>query len=371
MGRPTEGWYLTWKRGWAYCRFTWQGTDVRLALRTRDKRQAQEAAARAYADVVSGRRRPLKRRPGHVLGLEELLDAWIESKKPSLDPRTLESIEAYAARYLDSFQHLDRITEASGANFGMARLGQVLRTTALRELAYLREFLRWCKQQQVVAEVPHIPRLPAKAQGKRSGPQRAKSVHISPTEAALILADLPPLSKTIGGRKWPIRDRFRFAWETALRPETISRLSVPDNWRPGMKHVELTNEDDKARWGREIDLTPIALGILEAVNPGDGLLFGDHCYYKVIKRVAIAVLGPIRGKSFAPYDFRHGRAKALLDAGAPIRGVSYILGHKRVSTTDKYLAPERSAGLAALAAAAKTVSAPNPPPTKHRRRKDA
>jgi integrase len=137
-------------------------------------------------------------------------------------------------------------------------------------------------------------------------------------------------------------------WETGLRPETLSRLSVPDHWRPGMRHLELTNEDDKARFGREVDLTDEAVEILQRVATGRGPIFGRHNYSKAIKRAAVTVLGSIRGRGFAPYDFRHGRAKALLDAGAPIRGVSYVLGHKRVSTTDKYLAPERSAGRDAL-----------------------
>ena len=349
MGRPAEGWKVHWKRGWAYCHFTWDHHEHRIALRTRDKREAQEAAAREYAEVVSGRRRPLRRRPGKLLDLADLMDAWIESKRPSIDVSFIKTLDGYARRFIDYFESLDRITEATGANYGLARLGQVLRTSVLRERAYLNEFLRWCVQQGALVAAPYIPPLPPKAQGVRSGKQRAKSVHITPDEAKAILALVPEESKTIDGRKWPKRARFAFMWETALRPETLSRLSVPENWRPGMKHLELTNDDDKARFGREVDLSAEALRILVAVAPAVGAVFGRHNYSKALKVAAAEVLGPVRGKLFAPYDFRHGRAKALLDAGAPIRGVSYVLGHKRVSTTDKYLAPERSAGQQALA----------------------
>jgi integrase len=137
-------------------------------------------------------------------------------------------------------------------------------------------------------------------------------------------------------------------WETALRPETISRLRVPENWRPGMHHLEIQNEDDKARFGREVDLTDEAVSILVSATPEAGPVFGHHVFYKALKRAATQVLGPERGKRFAPYDFRHGRAKELLDAGALIRGVGWVLGHKRASTTDKYLAPDRSAGRDAI-----------------------
>lgn len=350
MGRIAKGWSVRWKRGWAYCCFTWAGTEHRVALRTRDNREAQASAPRAYAEVVSGERRPLRRQPGRLLDLAQLMDAWIESKRPSLDPATVPTLDIYARRFVDYFVSLDRITEASTTNYGLARLGQALRTTVLRELAYLRQFLAWAKVHGALLDVPHVPALPPKAQGQRTGPQRAKSVHISPAEAKAILAELPEESKTIDGRKWPLRARFAFMWETGLRPETLSRLRVPDNWRPGMTHLELTNEDDKARFGREVDLTPEAVRILKRVSPERGEVFGRHVYYKAIKRAAIAVLGPVRGQDFAPYDFRHGRAKSLLDAGAPLRGVSYLLGHKRPTTTDKYLAPERSAGRKALEA---------------------
>lgn len=366
MGRPSEGVHVRWKRGWAYACFTWERYEHKIALRTKDKRAAQEAAARAYAEVVSGQRRPIRRQPGQLLDLADLLDEWIESKRSGLDPMTVPTIENYARRFVDFFGSLDRITEASGLAYGQARLGQVLRTSVNRELSYLREFLRWCKVQGALAATPHIPRLPPKAQGVRAGPQRAKSVHITPEQAAQILALLPEESKTIDGRKWPLRARFEFMWETTLRPETISRLMVPDHWRPGVRHLELTNEDDKARWGREVDLTDKAVAILERVAPKRGAIFGRHSYYKAIKRAAIEVLGPVKGAKFAPYDFRHGRAKALLDARAPIRGVSYVLGHKLVSTTDKYLAPERSAGREALA-----VTGAFSDPPKRRRKKDA
>lgn len=372
MGRQAKGWSVRWKRGWAYCCFTWDGHEYRIALLTKDQRKAAEAAPSAYAQVVTGERRALRRQPGQLLDLADLLDTWLESKRPTIDVKFFPTLESYCRRFVDYFERLDKITEATGANYGIARLGQVLRTTVLRELSYLREFLRWCKVQGALASVPNIPRLPPKAQGKRSGPQRAKSVHISPDQALAILALLPEESKKIDGRRWPLRKRFEFMWETALRPESISRLRVPDNWRPGARHVELTNEDDKARYGREVDLTDAALDILTAVAPGSGLIFGEHTYYKAIKRAAIAVLGPIKGKSFAPYDFRHGRAKSLLDAGAPIRGVSYVLGHKRVSTTDKYLAPERSAGQEALRQGGGfTIPGPKADPKKRRSKRDA
>ncbi len=351
MGRPAKGPAVLWKRGWAYVRFTWQGARYTEALGTQDPEKASTQAARTYAEVVAGRRRPVAVRPGKLQPLEDLWADWVDWKRPSIDEETATTLEYYGDRFVDYFETLDGVTEARGASYGMARLGQVCRSTVLKELCFLRQFLSWCVQQGALLGAPTIPRLPPKAKGKRTGPQRSGYVEVTPEEAVAVIAALPELSKTIDGRKWPLRDRYAFAWETTFRPETVSRLSVPNNWRPGLKHVVLDDEDDQARYGREVDLTPAAVAILKRHAPEEGPIFGRHEYYKAIKRAAAQVLDAHRAKSFAPYDFRHGRARALIDAGAPIRGVSWLLGHKRVSTTDRYTAPDRRAGRAALAVA--------------------
>lgn len=348
MGRSAKGPTVRWKRGWAYSCFTWAGHPYRIALLTRDERAAQEASSREYAKIVTGEVRPVRRQPGKLHDLADLFDLWIESKRPSLDVTTVPTLDGYARRFIDFFGTLGGIDKASSSTYGLARLGQALRTTVLRELAYLRQFLDWCVLHGALSVAPVVPKLPPKARGIRTGKQRAKAVHISPEQAAEILSLLPLESKTIDGRKWPVRDRFAFTWQTMLRPESIARIRTPEHWRPGSDQLELEDEDDKARWGRILDLSPEAVRILTRVAPKDGVVFGHHNFSKVLKRVACAVLGPRLGKMFAPYDFRHGGAKDALDAGAAIRGVAYNLGHKRVSTTDKYLAPDRAAGKEAL-----------------------
>jgi integrase len=347
MGRPSEGFKVRWKRGWAYACFTWAKREYRIALRTRNEREAEEAAAREYAKVVSGERRPVKRQTGKLHDLADLFDLWLESKRTTVDVDFFPTLEGYARRYVAFFVTLGEIDEASGSTYGLARLGQALRTTVLRELSYLRQFLAWCVLHGALTSAPAIPSLPPRAKGIRTGKQRAKPVFVSPDQAAQILALLPEESKTIAGRKWPIRARFAVTWETMLRPETIARLRVPENWRPGSRQIDLDDEDDKIRWGRSIDLSPEAVRLLTSVAPASGVIFGHHVFYKVLKRVASTVLGPRLGRMFAPYDFRHGGAKDTLDSGAPIRGLSYNLGHKRVSTTDKYTAPDREAGAVA------------------------
>lgn len=344
MGRRPQGWYIVRKRGWAYVYFTHASVEHRIALGTRDDGEARKRAAQEYAEVVSGRRRTVRKRGPALYGLKELIAMWLDSLNGDLDAETIKTCVIYGRKYLRFFEETDLITSEGIGDYVLARMRAVTRKTMLKERTFLRRFLRWCVAQKVLTHVPAFPELPAPtATGTRSGTQRTKPVEITPAEAAAILAALPETSKRIGKRKWPVRARFAFAWETGLRPETVSRIDVPRTWQHGARELELHDEDDKARYGRTIPLTDEAVHLLNDVAPLEGVIFGDHNFTKALKRAAIAMLGPVRGKRFAAYDFRHGRAQQLVDETGDLAGVAYVLGHKKLSTTDRYLRGSRRA----------------------------
>jgi len=344
MGRRPQGWRLYPKRGWLYVAFTFAGVEHRIALGTRDHGEAGKLAAKEYAEVVSGRRRPLRKRGPALLDLKLLIAEWIDSLNGELDVETIKTCEIYGRKYLGFFKEADALTSESIGDYVLARMRAVTRKTMLKERTFLRRFLRWCVSKRVLPNVPAFPELPApSALGTRSGKQRLKPVEITPAEAAEILTALPKESKRIGARKWPVRARFAFAWETGLRPETVSRIDVPRTWQRGARELELHDEDDKARYGRILPITDEAVRLLLEVAPPEGVVFGDHNFSKAIKRAAKSVLGPFRGARFAPYDFRHGRAQQLVDETGDLAGVAYVLGHKRLSTTDRYTRGSRRA----------------------------
>lgn len=368
MGRHAEGWKLKTKRGWYYVHFTHEHTPYRIPLFTKDPGEASERAQTEYAAVIGGRKRI---EPGIVRHytaagsrpLDVLIAEWIASTEGALDEATRATLVTYGRHFIAYFKTIDGMTEPACKAYGTTRLRMVLRDTVQKELGYLRAFLSWAEGAKEIAKAPAVAVLPKKATGKRAGKQRARPVDITPEQAESILAQLPITSKTIKGRRWPIRDRFSFMWETTLRPETLNRLSVPEHWRPGKVTLVLENEDDKARYGRELPLTTRAVSILMRCVPpgGRGLLFGRSNFRKAIKHAGKAVLGEEDGAKFAPYDFRHGRGAQIANSpGAPLLGVSFVMGHQHATTTDKYLRGTKRTGEQALAAVG-AVAQPAPP----------
>ncbi len=135
-----------------------------------------------------------------------------------------------------------------------------------------------------------------------------------------------------------VRDRVRFLYETALRPGTVAALEVPRHWKPGDRAVTITADVDKCGNARPVPLTKAALDVLERCAPERCPIFGKHAIRLQIKRAAAKVLDPVRAKDFSLYDFRHGRAVHALDASkSNLLGIAHLLGHKKLSTTDRYL----------------------------------
>lgn len=132
---------------------------------------------------------------------------------------------------------------------------------------------------------------------------------------------------------------YVLAWETALRPATLDALEAPGDYQPGAAYLRIRNEVDKARFGRELPLSAEARVVLDAVCPASGPIFGKHQSRARHFAEAVAASGVGEGKpgNVTPYDLRHARLTDLTGDGAELTGVSYLAGHKHLSTTSMYL----------------------------------
>ncbi len=357
MGRTAEGWKL-WcdkKTGIYHARFRHQGTRYTPSLGTRD---AVEAAARApaiYADVVAGRWQPSPGVGAKPDPLDELVALWLTDYRAGRPGKTADAYELQWSTHLGPFFEWDfaRLTRASFKAYQTKRLGEVTRKTLTKELSALNVFLTWLVETERIDEEakPIIPKLPRGALGtKHKQGRKKRRAELSPEQATALLCTLPErvaVRKKRGESIW-CRPYFVVLYETGLRPDTVATLRVPEHWRPGAHELDLAAEHDKGRFERGVPLTSDALEALERVAaelpPEGGLLFGAHDFRRQLELAADEwALPPV-----TPYDLRHDRATHLLDGGAPLGGVAYLLGHRRVTTTATYAKPTRRAAEKAL-----------------------
>jgi len=285
--------------------------------------------------------------------LADLFGTFVVEMRGAYDDETRKTWVIYARKFVHHFGTLSAITAASIGDYTRARLRQVLRDTVSKERHALGVFLGWCKEQGYLLEAPTFPAIPKGATGVRSGTQRAKPVDITPEQAIAFLEALPERSARAlkrGEERFHVRGFFEVLWFTGLRPATVEALEVPTHYARGSSTLTITDEIDKARFGRELTLTPGAMRALERCAPDAGVIFGRH---NLSKQVAKAKAKAAMPTGFAPYDLRHGRATSLLEAtGDDLLAVAYMLGHKRTTTTDRYLHTNRRAGDRAAAAVA-------------------
>lgn len=315
--------------------------------------RVREAAAKAYARIVEGR--SLERAPtGRVqtaAKLSELVEAWAEEDVATY-PASFKTTLTHAAHFEEFAEHgtdrrtpLERLTsDTSASDFVLFRLRRVLKETVVKEVSTLFRFYEWAVKNHHLASVPPRPKWPKKAVGVRSGTQRAEPVDASHQELEAIIAALPEWTARGGRNKnkpspkaIPCRDLGALAYDTGLRPSTIARLEGGVHYRKGAQSLWIPPEIDKGRnKARYVPLTARAARImLKHYKPG--IIFGRHDLRVQWKRAAAKVLRPDqRPEDFSVYDYRHGAGYRFTELGG-VLAAQEMLGHKRVTTTNRYV----------------------------------
>jgi integrase/recombinase XerC len=348
MGRAAEGWRIVAGRrddDPLYIRFRHAGQRYYLSTGERDSEPASKRAASIYAEVVSGRRRP-----GAALSsrtpIDELASNYLEHVESTGTPERFGmQCQHFRVHLLPFFRSLEEIgAEASWADFHAhrRRKGASTRTIA-KELSTLRSFAKWCRQRGVLQAVPEYrgPRITSDFE----------ALCLEPEQIEALLAALPETVSRGAAAGRPIRARYVFAWETALRPATIARIRV-DDYDRSRKRLRIRDSVDKARFGRELALSERAWRALEAMSQPAGLIFGAARLGGALKAAAVASgLSNEVAKRMTPYTFRHSRITHLASVSTDIRAVAYLAGHKNLATTSHYVHGNVKAGERLLAAA--------------------
>jgi integrase/recombinase XerC len=198
-----------------------------------------------------------------------------------------------------------------------------------RKLAALRSFLKFLVRRGVLARNParavRGPRLPRKL------------VSFLPVDDAFAMMEAP------AGRRAALRDRaiVELLYASGLRVSELVGLDVEDVDRDRSALRVL----GKGRKERMVPFGATARRALDAVladsHPGRGPLFRNQRGGRLTVR---AVHGIVRARARAagitrrvsPHTLRHTFATHLLEAGADLRMIQELLGHSRLSTTQRY-----------------------------------
>lgn len=364
MGRHSEGWVLVCdpRTGILSVRFTLDGVRKRVTTGERDGKRATIIAARIYAEHV-GRLdakvddappaavEDLPARASALVALSDVADDWLKAIKPLLDETTVRGYGIYIHTHWRFFKSIAELTALKIDAYIRARLAVVRRKTLLKEFSALRRFLEWLVLNGYLATAPTVRSPPRTATGTVFNGGKGKKVRVDLTdvEAEAIISHLPVATRT---RRHPAKAFFRVMWETGLRRGTLFELSAPDDYNPKRPTLRVREEIDKARFGRELPLSPAAREALDSAIPEDGgLIFPPANYRAALHNAAKAAgLEPERARHLSYHDWRHAALTHMASATTDLAGMAYLAGHKDVTTTAKYVHASLRAAERALAA---------------------
>lgn len=356
MGRQPEGpkLYRDPRTGLHYVRFTHKKKRYFEPTGETDRGRAQEKKPQIYAEVVAGKRRVTPNAPRDSTPIEEPLAEWLEAIEPELEKSSYIMAKCYAAKFTEHFVTLgNALDEGRIGDYRRSRLREVKRVTLLKELSGFRQFMAWCQEQGKIDKAPSVEAPSKNVAGKPDTKRKhkAKATKITPDEAWAMIDYLSEWSRRArrGKIRHRVQDHFIVAWETGLRPVTVGRLRVPEHYRKGATELFVSKEIDKSRFERHIPITQAAREALDRSAKKSGPIFGPHDYRESLEKAkALAVkagrLDPERAAIISPYDFRHGRTTDLVSNTKNLAAVAYLVGHRHVATTSKYVeAPKEGA----------------------------
>lgn len=209
----------------------------------------------------------------------------------------------------------------------LAQIAQgVQAATLARHIAAIRAFYQWCLREGHVTANP--------ADGLR-GPRTGRHLPSVPSESAC---------DALLDQGAPLRDRAlaELLYGSGLRVGEASALRWADI---DVDRALVQVREGKGGKPRQVPLTPPSVRLLRdlraATSGGDadpvflnrdGRALSDRSMRRIVRKLGLgAGVGHVH-----PHAFRHAFATHLLDHGADLRAVQELLGHRSLSTTQRY-----------------------------------
>ncbi len=252
-------------------------------------------------------------------------------------------VKEHHAGKLETLEHTDiRAYMATLYDHGLQK------ASAARALAALRSWFKWLAAEGVVQQNPamlvsspklpkHLPRVPT----------------LEELNSAINAVGKPVENADSESRDWHTRDRviFELLYGCGMRNAELAALSLPD--------IEWANETILLRGkGRKQRYAPLGDAAAEAIraylperaariankpDPHQPLLINHaargnfrlttRSIGRIVKRIAVLHGLP---SEVHPHTLRHAFGTHMLEEGADLRAIQELLGHARLSTTQRY-----------------------------------
>jgi integrase len=315
--------------------------------------EAARIVARARAGAAAEDRRPARRGAASPLG--PLIAQWLLWLEATHARTTIKTWAGYATSHFQPFfGSTEQLTDEGAKAYQRDRLTKVEGVTVRKEQTALRSLCDYAFESKAITAPVVVPKLPKRATGTTYARRtRRAAPPLSAAETVALIRKLPEWSTSRKVDRFPIRARFIVGYETGLRPSTLDRLTVPKHYRPGSSVLRLDKETVKERWARDVPLTRRARRVLDYLlrcygRGYAGPVFGWHNYREHLAEAAKVALSPETAERFCGAHLRSAMLTHRLDAGAPITGVQWLVGHTLLSTTARYVKPGFATAVEAL-----------------------
>lgn len=310
--------------------FTANGKQYQKPTGTEDKKLAAAILGKVKSQIIEGKWFDLDRARSYTF--EDLMGKYFRDHAP------VHKQQASIGRDKDSHAHLekmfsgltlDKITSSLIIEYRNRRLEEgAAHSTVLNELGLLRNAFnvairhwQWCRENPV-SQV----KLGLK-------PRHIDRWLTIDEEEKLLQASKGQLNEQLA-------DIIIFALNTGMRKAEILSLRIPDI---DFSRKILTVMKSKNKEKRGIPLNIAAMEVLirrSKVIPISGYIFATSNGTKItprnLSRAFVKAVTKAGVKNFRCHDLRHSFATRLVQNGIDIYKVAKLLGHKDISTTQRY-----------------------------------
>lgn len=273
--------------------------------------------------------------------LRQLFPSFMEKHGSKRAPKTRLSYET-------SWKHIRQYREIADIplcdlsvdlveSYVRTRREKVGANTVRIEAQFIQAIMSFALKQGLIEVHPlrgrlELPRKPSK-----------RIVRLSPAELSVLVNAMPEQS---------VKDIVEFAIYTGRRKEEILGLRI-ENVR--IKEMEYSTLVKGGEW-ETFRASEYASEVLKRaignrregfvfLNPRTGSRYPEnskvHGYDGAVRRLKLFAIQDGEAKKLTFHDLRHVFATGLTDAGANIRDVQALMGHKSVTITEVYTAPSR------------------------------